>query len=285
MHYLKAKHAMQREPSGFILPDFFRRLFFILIMINLVIYCMIVIRMIIVTPKQPRYFTYYDREYEQAFLDQVKRSSSQRILCAVFTRPSAYFTRATAVNQTWGRNCDTLLFITNLAYKTAPKPDLNFVFLNVSENSQETTSKAIKTFLYTYMNQYDFDWLLRANDDNYIVMNNLKKFLNQTPPSTNNLYYGYKYRSSSQLDFNLARVGYVIDRSTIQRFVRKYFTDDNFCKFLSGVEELDVAQCLREMYVYPGETRDQHGRERFNDHSYFSLKQLSHDEMVFLFQL
>ena len=63
-------------------------------------------------------------------------------------------------------------------YMTGPKqpeqkndPNFEFVYLNMTDEYNRITEKALLTFEYIYDNlMEEFDWLVRANDDSYIIM-------------------------------------------------------------------------------------------------------------------
>jgi hypothetical protein len=54
------------------------------------------------------------------------------------------------------------------------------------------TDKIYKSFKYLYNNYNDYDWYLKADDDTYVFVDNLRKFLsnkNRSDPIT----YGYDF--------------------------------------------------------------------------------------------
>jgi hypothetical protein len=102
-----------------------------------------------------------------------------RILCAIFTHKSVHKTTLPPVHNTWAKRCDKVI------YMTGPKsPDQNddptmpFVYLNITDIYDRITDKTFKTMEYIYENlMNEFDWFLRANDDTFIIMENLRLFL------------------------------------------------------------------------------------------------------------
>jgi len=57
-------------------------------------------------------------------------------------------------------------------------PKMPFVYLNITDVYERITEKALKTIEYVYDNlMNEFDWFVRANDDTYIIMENLHLFL------------------------------------------------------------------------------------------------------------
>lgn len=49
-------------------------------------------------------------------------------------------------------------------------PLMPFVYLNITDVYERITEKTIQTLMYVHDNYIeDFDWLVRANDDTYMV--------------------------------------------------------------------------------------------------------------------
>jgi hypothetical protein len=89
-----------------------------------------------------------------------------RILCTVFTYRKNFLTKAIAVNNTWGKRCTKLIFMTGVKFQNETDVhDLNIIHLNLNETYQNLTDKTIATLIYAYENHIDeFDWLLKADD-------------------------------------------------------------------------------------------------------------------------
>ena len=64
-----------------------------------------------------------------------------------------------------------------------------FVYLNITDQYLRITDKTLKTIEYVYDNlMNDFDWLVRANDDTYIILENLRLFLADKCPDEKKNY-------------------------------------------------------------------------------------------------
>ncbi len=107
-------------------------------------------------------------------------------------------------------------------------PRMPFVYLNITDEYLRITDKTLKTIEYVYDNlMNDFDWLVRANDDTYIIVENLRLFLaDKCPDETKN--YGkvlqyvrlkHKYTSgNNSAGFHQGGSGVIISRESVRLF-------------------------------------------------------------------
>lgn len=107
----------------------------------------------------------------------------------MLTFPENHETKAKHVKETWGRRCNKLLFFSSLEDMHLPT-----ITLNVTEGRKYLWGKTKAAFKYVYKNHFDnADWFLKADDDTYVVLENLRYFLmdkNWTVP----VYYGCKFK-------------------------------------------------------------------------------------------
>lgn len=167
-----------------------------------------------------------------------------RVLCWILTTPANHRTRAIHVKRTWGNRCNKLLFMS-----TKHDDTLDSIALNVSlDNENVLWGKTKRAFQYIYENhRNDADWFIKADDDTYVVVENLRYFL--YPYSTNDpIYFGYKMNLNNQLKHGYfsGGAGYVLSRNALERFgiamqQSKTFdhTEDN-CRI--GVDDNDGAE-------------------------------------------
>jgi hypothetical protein len=100
-------------------------------------------------------------------------SLSSSILCLVLTTHKNIYTKAKAVNDTWGMRCNKTLFFSN-----QPVPISNVVYLdNVQDGRSHLTEKVVKSFHHVYNDFREYDWYLKADDDTYVILDNLRLLL------------------------------------------------------------------------------------------------------------
>ena len=121
----------------------------------------------------------------------------------------------------------------------------------------------------------DFDWFLYANDDTYVVMDNLRYFLADKCADEKLMYgkvmsyYGEQIKIYASGDnrrgFIQGGCGWLVSRESIRAFVQEMDKDpENFCVMRNGaIEDQEVSDCYRKVNVYPGDSRDAENRERF----------------------
>lgn len=107
----------------------------------------------------------------------------------VFTTNQFIYIKGWASVNTWGRKCDNYNLI-NLVYFSSSNltndtdPSLfshvqNFFqpSSSIIDPSARITDKALKTIQHVYSYYQDYDWYLKAEDDSFIFVDNLRKFL------------------------------------------------------------------------------------------------------------
>ena len=135
-----------------------------------------------------------------------------KIFCMILTHPGNLNTRAKAVLEAWATKCDKYKFISIIPDEWLNKSNIkisNETILNGFEFDYENfnylqpvnytfdvynklTDKMFQTFKYLYKNYNDFDFYLKADDDTFVFVDNLRKFLsdkNRSLPVT----YGFDF--------------------------------------------------------------------------------------------
>ncbi|XP_065343311.1 glycoprotein-N-acetylgalactosamine 3-beta-galactosyltransferase 1-like [Cloeon dipterum] len=134
--------------------------------------------------------------------------------------------------------------------------------------------KTFHAFKYIYKHHFGkYDWFLKADDDTYIVMENLKKML-AAHSSEEPRYFGLHMKQNDErMDANLAPDGYmtgaayVLSSESLKRLATHAFRGETpNCSLVTNEtgEDLLMAQCLHQVGVKPADTRDSEGNNQFS---------------------
>ena len=127
-----------------------------------------------------------------------------KIFCLILTTQTNLKSKAKIIFDSWARKCDEHRFVamlpqkqmlTNVSHEI--KYENLFDVLQPSELQQDSygqlTHKVYAAFRHVFNRFPDFDWYLKADDDSFMLMDNMRQFLankNQSQPIT----YGYNMK-------------------------------------------------------------------------------------------
>lgn len=182
-----------------------------------------------------------------------------RILCWVLTHDINHKTKAQAVKDTWGKRCNKLLFIS-----TSADDNLDIVLVNVTEDRRYLWGKTKQGLQQVYeAHGNDYDWFLKADDDTWIFMENLRHFLYAYSPDMP-IYFGCKLKPFVSQGYMSGGAGYVMSREAVRRFNEIALNDDYKCwNGTEGTEDVEIGKCLENVGVLAGDSRDDLNRARF----------------------
>ncbi|XP_034079603.1 glycoprotein-N-acetylgalactosamine 3-beta-galactosyltransferase 1-B [Gymnodraco acuticeps] len=180
-----------------------------------------------------------------------------RILCWVMTGPTNLEKKTRHVKSTWSRHCNILIFMSSV-----DDPDFPTVGLNTKEGRDQLYWKTIKAFHYAYEHHaHEADWFLKADDDTYVVVDNLRWILaNHTPEEP--IYFGRRFKPYTKQGYMSGGAGYVLSREALRRYVEGF--KSKVCTHTTPVEDLAMGQCLEKVGVLAGDSRDSSHRETFH---------------------
>ncbi|XP_072263282.1 glycoprotein-N-acetylgalactosamine 3-beta-galactosyltransferase 1-like [Pyxicephalus adspersus] len=184
-------------------------------------------------------------------------SHKVRVLCWIMTAPDHLGTKTIHVKNSWTRHCNKILFISSKANKSFPA-----IGLDTKEGRDQLYWKTIRAFHYIYQHHFDeADWFLKADDDTYVVVENLRWMLsNYTPDQP--IYFGKRFKPFVKQGYMSGGAGYVLSKESLRRFIEGFRT--GVCTHKSSVEDLELGQCMENMGVKAGDTRDSEKRESFH---------------------
>lgn len=198
-----------------------------------------------------------------------------KIFCFVYTIADSH-DRIPPILQSWGQKCDGFMV-------ASTKTDKSLHTVNILHEGPEEYGniwqKVRSIWSYVYDNYYeDYDFFHIGGDDLYVLVENLRMYLesdeiklaaqggapNGVPPGTEKpLFLGRRFAEGGNLQriFNSGGSGYTINKAGIKALVGKFPTC--FPNRKTFAEDVMVADCFRQMGVYPFETKDNKGSERY----------------------
>lgn len=181
-----------------------------------------------------------------------------RVYCWIMTSKNNTLKKAIHVNATWGPRCNKLVFITSEKSSGLP-----IVELNIKEGRKFLWQKTKEAFKHIYNNELkDYDWFLKADDDTFVILENLRFMLLAYSPD-DPIYFGCKFKPFAKQGYMSGGAGYVLSREAVKRFVEDALTDGHKCKESNtGAEDAELGKCLQNVGVIAGDSRDAKGRHR-----------------------
>lgn len=189
--------------------------------------------------------------------------TSQGPLFWILTAPQNEETRCQEIIDTWGQRLpkDSLIFLGAKNNHTSPSGH-RFVQLPAPPDK-----KAIKEFLAWQFVVKSFpnrEWFVKGDDDTYFVIQNMNRYLADLDPRLP-YFLGCKFHFSGPggIQYVSGGAGYVLSSEAAQRLADATLRClQAFGPLPEG--DLAIAQCLQTVGVFPEDTRDEHGRQRFH---------------------
>lgn len=186
-----------------------------------------------------------------------------KVLCWIMTNPKNHQKKARHVKRTWGSRCNKILFMSSVegdpiafdcllfclicfnssmsqSFDVADA-ELGTVALPVKEGRNNLWAKTKEAFKYIYEHHLDdADWFLKADDDTYVVVENLRYMLFPYSPD-DPIYFGCKFKMFVKQGYMSGGAGYVLSREAVRRFVEDAIPDKNKCRQSDdGAEDVEI---------------------------------------------
>ena len=98
--------------------------------------------------------------------------------------------------------------------------DLPTVKLQVAEGRDNLWGKTKMAFRYVYQHHFEeYDWFVKADDDTYMVIENLR-YLLKDHNSSDPVYFGRKFKPYVTQGWMSGGAGYVLSKEALSRFVK-----------------------------------------------------------------
>ena len=191
----------------------------------------------------------------------------------VLTSPKSIQTGGMTVLTTWGRHCNKFLFVND--EPVADLPTMNITVMPGYVNLYNKTSTAFN-YAWKHFGTH-YDWFLKADDDTYVVMENLRHLLKDYSPDVP-LYFGDRFQGDfrgSPVEYASGGAGYVFNRAAL----KLYSTRTEICPKYIGAcaEDVLFGVYMQQFNVSIGESRDELNRTRFHSGSAIYLLDVKDD--------
>ncbi|KRZ32759.1 Glycoprotein-N-acetylgalactosamine 3-beta-galactosyltransferase 1 [Trichinella pseudospiralis] len=186
-------------------------------------------------------------------------SKKVKVFCLVMTTKENHESKARAVHATWLNRCNGYMFGSSV-----DDPVLHAVNLNVPRGRQYLWRKTRKAFEYIYANLLnDYDWFLKADDDTYVIVENLRLLLSSYDADKPH-YFGYmlKYNGEPDALYMSGGAGYVLSRKAVELVVRDVISKRPLLDVMFP-EDVQMGRCLKQAGIYTQDSRDIFQRHRF----------------------
>ncbi|XP_029656801.1 glycoprotein-N-acetylgalactosamine 3-beta-galactosyltransferase 1-like [Octopus sinensis] len=145
------------------------------------------------------------------------RTDSHRhvIFCMILTSKNNYKTRGRAVLDTWGKRCDKTFYfvgkvIANESFITS---------LNINDDYEHLPSKTYGGLKYIEAKFHDeYDWIVKADDDTYIIVNNLRQFL-VSEDHSRPVSFGLKFYKYFPNGYFSGGASYILSREAVKKVI------------------------------------------------------------------
>jgi len=149
---------------------------------------------------------------------------------------------------------------------TGADPQLDgAVMLNMTEGRDQLWSKTKAAFTYVYTHHLEeADWFLKADDDTYIVVENLRSLLKDYD-SKQLIHFGHRFKALG--GYFSGGAGYVLSKAAVKRFVEDGLEGEKLCSRPvdgeRGNEDVNMGTCMRACNITVGDSRDSEEKKRF----------------------
>jgi len=181
-----------------------------------------------------------------------------KIVCMILTHPNNHQSKAIHVKDTWGSHCDKLIFMS-----TEEDAGLGAIKLDVKNGKGGLWDKVRLASKHVFDNHFDdFDWFMKADDDTFVIVENLKEMLSEY--DTNNpIMFGHPLKALG--GYFSGGAGYVLSKEALRRFVVQGIPNSSLCpkRYKECQEDCNVGNCMHQLNVTFGDSQDKKRQHRF----------------------
>uniref|UniRef100_A0A914WXG3 N-acetylgalactosaminide beta-1,3-galactosyltransferase n=1 Tax=Plectus sambesii TaxID=2011161 RepID=A0A914WXG3_9BILA len=231
---------------------------------------------------------YYDTKPNKTIVSSGIKSSPINILCLVLARQNGTDLQQ-AIIDTWGSGCAHLIFLFANNSLTESQlierqPNIYSLFLPVEEHFDNTWMKirAAMHYIHTKWSK-KFDWLLRIDDDAFVIFENLRTLITALHPNQP-IMFGSHYPILYG-GYIGTGPGILVSRGAFNNLM-KVFDNSAVCKttLRTHNDDVQLGACLRGAKVPFGKSSDDQNRPRYISISVHHMLNATTDEHKFFKQ-
>jgi len=209
-------------------------------------------------------------EINYNFTNRTLNKSS--IFCMILTSKKNLESRVSITYEAWAHKCDDHDFVLlipgeekKIGQRIEKKINNTFKLLQpeslLNDSYEKLTDKVYHMFIDAYKYKKKYDWYVKADDDTFLFVDNLRQFLHNKN-SSEAVSYGYDFKVKAKNGYQSGGAGYVLSNQAFERLGSALINNYTFCPN-SGTEDIDCISCLDSLGVKKGKSTDSLGREKF----------------------
>jgi glycoprotein-N-acetylgalactosamine 3-beta-galactosyltransferase len=185
-------------------------------------------------------------------------NNNKLLFCIVLTTPANLQSgRAFAALNTWVWKCSNYRFISVIPKEviteqlkrnqTLVDEPLNLLQPDglEYEDYEELTLKVYNAFRDVYTQHGGYDFYMKADDDTFVNMDNLKTFLSSKDPNLA-ATYGYDFNFVIKNGYPAGGPGYILSKRAFHLLSEQLIANMSFCPN-NGIEDMSIAQLLTNL--------------------------------------
>ncbi len=189
-----------------------------------------------------------------------------RVLYLIYTHSSNHETLCRAQLNTWGSHTQSLLFYSNEGHPELPIVNISHDGEESYENMWRKVISMVRHACKYFLDKYD--WFMFGGNDLLVIPENLHRLLLQPDiaklhAQRQSLYLGRRLKLPDDgTMFNSGGAGYVLNRHALLNAFKNipHSEPDK----ATAAEDVMIAKALARSEIYPYDTRDENGAERFH---------------------
>ncbi|KAL3311795.1 Core 1 synthase, glycoprotein-N-acetylgalactosamine 3-beta-galactosyltransferase, 1, partial [Cichlidogyrus casuarinus] len=180
-------------------------------------------------------------------------------MCFILTQPKNSL-KARMINTTWAPLCDEYVFVTG--NETIPElPCLKVPVIESRKTLMAKTAFMIRHLHKEYGHKYDF--FLKADDDTYFLMDNLREFMQELNPEKK-LIAGRRFKTYVEQGYLSGGAGYLLSQAGLHAIAEILENEEKPCHKNTVAEDVGLGLCAERAGVEIVDSIDRNHTERFH---------------------